>query len=58
MRWMPQSYYDTLKRVSQAIRGVEDKEVRARDDKGKYQADDPETPENEAYETIEVPNEE
>tara|TARA_R110002110_G_scaffold121218_1_gene296794 strand:- start:252 stop:419 length:168 start_codon:yes stop_codon:yes gene_type:complete len=55
---MPQSYYDTLKRVSQAIRGVEDKEVRARDDKGKYQADDPETPENEAYETIEVPNEE
>jgi len=49
------TYYETIKYISQKIRGVEDKEVRARTDEGKFVADDPTTPEvNEAYKTIEV----
>ena len=55
MSWLPQTYYDTIKRVSQLIRGVEDKEVRARTEKGQYVGDDKSTPDvDEAYTTIEV----
>ena len=49
------TYYETIKYISQKIRGVEDKEVRARTDEGKFVADDLTTPEvNEAYKTVEV----
>jgi len=49
------TYYETMKYISQKIRGVEEKEVRARTDEGKFVADDPTTTEvNEAYETVEV----
>jgi len=49
------TYYETIKYISQKIRGVEDKKVRARTDEGKFVADDPSTPDvNEAYKTVEV----
>ena len=49
------TYYETIKYISQKIRGVEDKEVRARTDEGQFVADDPTTPDvNEAYKTVEV----
>ena len=55
MSWLPQTYYDTIKRISQLVRGVEDKEVRARTEKGQYVGDDKSTPDiDEAYTTIEV----
>tara|TARA_R110002020_G_scaffold335542_1_gene550717 strand:- start:700 stop:879 length:180 start_codon:yes stop_codon:yes gene_type:complete len=55
MNWLPKSYKDTLKKISQAFRGVEDKKVRARTEEGKFVADDKSTPDvNEAYTTIEV----
>tara|TARA_R110000765_G_scaffold119698_1_gene214758 strand:- start:1250 stop:1429 length:180 start_codon:yes stop_codon:yes gene_type:complete len=58
MAWLPESYKTTLKRISQAFRGVEDKEVRSKNKKGQYVADDKSTPDvNEAYETIEVKKE-
>ena len=44
-----------MKRISQAFRGVEDKEVRARTEKGQYVGDDKSTPDiDEAYTTVEV----
>ena len=50
MSWLPQTYYDTIKRISQNIRGVEDKKVRARTEEGQYVGDDKSTPDvNEAY---------
>ena len=55
MAWLPESYKSTLKRISQAFRGVEDKEVRARTEKGQYVGDDKSTPDiDEAYTTVEV----
>ena len=55
MAWLPESYKATLKRISQAFRGVEDKEVRARTEKGQYVGDDKSTPDiDEAYTTVEV----
>ena len=44
MAWLPESYKTTLKRISQAFRGVEDKEVRSKNKKGQYVADDKSTP--------------
>ncbi len=38
-----------LKKMWQNVRGVESKTVRARTEKGHFVADDPETPENEAW---------
>jgi len=59
MAWLPESYYDTIKKISQLVRGVEDKEVRAKNKKGQYVADDKSTPDvNEAYTTVEVKKEE
>ena len=59
MAWLPKSYYDTIKKISQLVRGVEDKEVRAKNKKGQYVADDKSTPDvNEAYTTVEVKKEE
>ena len=47
-----------LKKLWQNVRGVEDKTVRARDEDGKFVADDKSTPDvNEAYTTIEVEKE-
>ena len=55
MSWLPQTYHDTIKKIAQAIRGVEDKKVRAKNKKGQYVGDDESTPDvNEAYTTIEV----
>tara|TARA_R110000824_G_scaffold359000_1_gene546518 strand:- start:649 stop:846 length:198 start_codon:yes stop_codon:yes gene_type:complete len=55
MSWLPQTYYDTIKRISQNIRGVEDKKVRARTEEGQYVGDDKSTPDiDEAYTTVEV----
>ena len=55
MSWMPKTYHDTIKRIAQAIRGVEDKKIRTRDEEGQYVSDDKSTPDvNEAYTTIEV----
>jgi len=55
MSWLSKTYKKTLKRVSQAYKGVEDKIVRARTNKGTYKADDKSTPDvNEAYTTVEV----
>jgi|TARA_R110000824_G_scaffold85061_3_gene211643 hypothetical protein len=52
---MPLTYYETIKKIRQKMKGVEDKEVRTRDSEGKFVGDDPSTPDvNEAYETIEV----
>ena len=47
-----------FKKLWQNVRGVEDKTVRARDEDGKFVADDKSTPDvNEAYTTIEVEKE-
>jgi hypothetical protein len=47
-----------LKKLWQNLRGVEDKTVRARDEDGKFVADDKSTPDvNEAYTTVEVKKE-
>ena len=47
-----------LKKLWQNVRSVEDKTVRARDEDGKFVADDKSTPDvNEAYTTIEVEKE-
>tara|TARA_R110000744_G_scaffold51300_1_gene110503 strand:+ start:66 stop:266 length:201 start_codon:yes stop_codon:yes gene_type:complete len=55
MAWLPESYKATLKRISQAFRGVVDKKVRARTEEGQFVADDKSTPDvNEAYTTVEV----
>ena len=55
MSWMPKTYHDTIKKIAQAFRGVEDKKVRAKNKKGQYVGDDESTPDvNEAYTTIEV----
>ena len=55
MSWMPKTYHDTIKKIAQAIRGVEDKKIRTRDEEGQYVSDDKSTPDvNEAYTTIEV----
>jgi len=44
-----------FKKLWQNVRGVEDKTVRARDEDGKFVADDESTPDvNEAYTTVEV----
>ena len=55
MSWMPKTYHDTIKRIAQAIRGVEDKKIRTRDEEGQYVGDDKSTPDvNESYTTVEV----
>ena len=47
-----------FKKLWQNVRGVEDKTVRARDEDGKFVADDKSTPDvNEAYTTVEVEKE-
>ena len=47
-----------LKKLWQNVRGVEDKTVRARDEDGKFVADEKSTPDvNEAYTTVEVKKE-
>ena len=47
-----------LKKLWQNVRGVEDKTVRARDEDGKFVADDKSTPDvNDAYTTVEVKKE-
>ena len=47
-----------LKKLWQNVRGVEDKTVRARDEDGKFVADDKSTPDvNEAYEEVRVKKE-
>ena len=47
-----------FKKLWHYVRGVEDKTVRARDEDGKFVADDKSTPDvNEAYTTIEVEKE-
>jgi hypothetical protein len=44
-----------FKKLWQNVRGVEDKTVRARDEDGKFVADDKSTPDvDEAYTTVEV----
>ena len=54
MNWMPKTYHDTIKKIAQAIRGVEDKKIRTRDEEGQYVGDDKSTPDvNEAYTTVE-----
>ena len=59
MSWLPKTYKDTIKKFWQNVRGVEEKTVRSRTEKGRYVADDPSTPDvNEAYTTIEVKKEE
>ena len=56
MKYLPKTYYDFLKSFSERARGVKEKKVRARDEDGRYKADDKSTPDvNEAYKTIEVP---
>jgi hypothetical protein len=55
MEWFSKTYKETLKKISQVYRGVEEKVVRAKDKKGQYVADDKDTPDvNEAYTTVEV----
>jgi hypothetical protein len=55
MSWLPKSYYDTVKKFWQNVRGVEEKTVRARTKEGKFVADDKSTPDvNEAYTTVKV----
>tara|TARA_R100001443_G_scaffold901_1_gene3524 strand:+ start:41 stop:274 length:234 start_codon:yes stop_codon:yes gene_type:complete len=55
MSWLPKTYKDTIKKFWQNVRGVEEKTVRARTEKGRYVADDPSTPDiDEAYTTVEV----
>ena len=55
MSWLPKSYYDTVKKFWQNVRGVEEKTVRARTEEGKFVADDKSTPDvNEAYTTVKV----
>ena len=55
MSWLPKSYYDTVKKFWQNVRGVEEKTVRARTEEGKFGADDKSTPDvNEAYTTVKV----
>tara|TARA_R100000935_G_scaffold10010_1_gene19992 strand:- start:540 stop:737 length:198 start_codon:yes stop_codon:yes gene_type:complete len=55
MNWFSKTYKETIKRVSQAYKGVEDKIVRARTKEGTYKADDKSTPDvDEAYTTVEV----
>ena len=47
-----------FKKLWQNVRGVEDKTGRARDEDGKFVADDKSTPDvNEAYTTVEVKKE-
>jgi len=47
-----------FRKLWQNVRGVEDKTVRARDEDGKFVADDKSTPDvNEAYTTVEVEKE-
>ena len=47
-----------FKKLWQKVRGVEDKTVRARDEDGKFVAEDNSTPDvNDAYTTIEVEKE-
>jgi len=59
MSWLPKTYYSTIKKFWQNVRGVEEKTVRSRTEKGRYVADDPSTPDvDEAYTTIEVNKEE
>jgi len=58
MNWLPKTYKDTIKKFWQDVRGVEDKKVRARTEKGQFVADDPSTPDvDEAYTTVEVKKE-
>ena len=53
MKWLPQSYYDTIKKFWQSVVGVEKETVTARTEEGKFVADDKSTPDiNEAYTTI------
>ena len=55
MKWLPQSYYDTIKKFWQSVVGVEEKTVRARTEEGKFVADDKSTLDvNEAYTTVKV----
>ena len=55
MNWLPKSYYDTIKKFWQDVRGVESKTVRARDEEGQFVADDKSTPDvNEAYTEVRV----
>ena len=55
MRWLPDSYFNFVKKFWQKVRGVEEKTVRARTKEGKFVADDKTTPDvNEAYKTVEV----
>ena len=55
MNWLPKTYKDNIKKFWQNVRGVEEKTVRARTEKGRYVADDPSTPDiDEAYTTVEV----
>ena len=59
MRWLPDSYFNFVKKFWQKVRGVEEKTVRARTEEGKFVADDKSTPNvNEAYKTVEVNNKE
>tara|TARA_R100001163_G_scaffold61482_2_gene51519 strand:+ start:88 stop:267 length:180 start_codon:yes stop_codon:yes gene_type:complete len=58
MSKLPNTYYSFMKRFWQKVRGVEEKVVRARDEDGKFVADDKSTPDvNEAYTTVEVKKE-
>tara|TARA_R100000482_G_scaffold101178_1_gene44356 strand:+ start:450 stop:629 length:180 start_codon:yes stop_codon:yes gene_type:complete len=58
MSKLPRTYYSFMKRFWQKVRGVEEKVVRARDEDGKFVADDKSTPDvNEAYTTVEVKKE-
>tara|TARA_R100001463_G_scaffold58704_1_gene111004 strand:+ start:237 stop:440 length:204 start_codon:yes stop_codon:yes gene_type:complete len=55
MSWLPKSYYDTIKKFWNNVRGVEERTVRARTEEGKFVADDKSTPDvNEAYTTVKV----
>jgi hypothetical protein len=55
MRWLPDSYFNFVKKFWNNVRGVEEKTVRARTEEGKFVADDKSTPDvNEAYTTVEV----
>ena len=55
MNWLPKSYYDTIKKFWQDVRGVESKTVRARTEEGQFVADDKSTKDiNEAYKTINI----
>jgi len=55
MRWLPDSYFDFVKKFWQKVRGTEEKTVRARTEEGKFVADDKSTLDvNEAYTTVKV----